>query len=154
KPSTTLSEGQRAKLVQTGLNERIPVSQGGLREISLRIDQVNEQIKQEIAADPNRPIDPNKAMQNLDAVRSRFANQVNRKADVAAIDAAGQEFVEGYPGPIPAFKAQLIKQGTYRALGDKAYGELKGASIEAQKALARGLKDELAEQFPELKSLN
>ena len=43
-----------------------------------------------------------------------------------------------------AADAQAMKQGTYRALGDKAYGELKGASIEAQKAQARGLKEELA----------
>jgi hypothetical protein len=47
-----------------------------------------------------------------------------------------------------------MKQGTYQALGSKAYGEVKGASIEAQKALARGLKEEIANQFPEIGNLN
>ena len=47
-----------------------------------------------------------------------------------------------------------MKQGTYRSLGNRAYGELKGATVESQKALARGLKEELANQYPELKDLN
>ena len=31
-------------------------------------------------------------------------------------------------------RAQSMKQGTYRSLGNKAFGELKGADMEAQKA--------------------
>lgn len=50
--------------------------------------------------------------------------------------------------------AQAMKVGTYRQLKGKAYGEMKTASIEAQKALARGLKEELVQQFPELSTLN
>ena len=39
--------------------------------------------------------------------------------------------------------AQSLKTGTHKALGSKAYGELKGATIEAEKALTRGLKEEI-----------
>lgn len=40
-------------------------------------------------------------------------------------------------------EAQSMKTGTYQSLKEKAYGELKGPEIEAQKALARGLKEEI-----------
>jgi hypothetical protein len=55
---------------------------------------------------------------------------------------------------IPIKTAQEMKQGTYRAIGSKPYGELKGAETEAQKALARGLKEEIAKMAPEVRHLN
>ncbi len=52
--------------------------------------------------------------------------------------------------PIPADIAQNLKRGTYRQLKNKNYGELKGAVIEAQKALASGLRKGLIDLFPEI----
>jgi hypothetical protein len=52
-----------------------------------------------------------------------------------------------------AADAQAMKQGTYRVLRGK-FGEQGSASVEAQKALARGLKEEIASQFPEIAKLN
>jgi hypothetical protein len=52
-----------------------------------------------------------------------------------------------------ASDAQTMKQGTYTVLKGK-YGEQGSASVEAQKALARGLKEEIATQFPEISGLN
>jgi len=46
-----------------------------------------------------------------------------------------------------------LKTGTYRQLAGK-YGELKSATIEAQKGLARGLKEEIAAEVPEVSALN
>jgi hypothetical protein len=104
------------------------------------------------------------ALRNLDSVRSKFANQVTPQPDLADINEVQKNFLNNPkvkpqgigpgPGSLPASEAQAMKSGTYRALGDKAYGEVKGASIEAQKALARGLKDEIAVQFPEINGLN
>jgi hypothetical protein len=42
-----------------------------------------------------------------------------------------------------------LKRGTYRALGEKTYGEMGSAATEAQKALARGLREEVAAKVPE-----
>jgi hypothetical protein len=53
-----------------------------------------------------------------------------------------------------AADAQAMKSGTYQQLSSKAYGELKSAQIESEKALARGIKEELDAQFPELQDLN
>lgn len=57
------------------------------------------------------------------------------------------------PDGIPVELAQEMKQGTYRVLKGK-YGEVGSASTEAQKALARGLKDEIARVVPEVSQLN
>jgi hypothetical protein len=55
--------------------------------------------------------------------------------------------------PMGAAAAQRMKQGTYQVLKGK-YGEQGSAAVEAQKALARGLKEEIANQFPEISGLN
>jgi hypothetical protein len=52
-----------------------------------------------------------------------------------------------------AADAQSMKQGTYNVLRGK-FGEQGSATVEAQKALARGLKEEIATQFPEISQLN
>jgi hypothetical protein len=166
KPSTTLSEAQRARMVQTGLENRIPVSKGGLETLSNRIDELNDAIKGEIAKDPNRPIDPNAVATRADQVKTRFANQVNAQPDLNAIEASKQQFLTeqgaqpatatspAQPAPpMGAAKAQAMKQGTYDVLRGK-YGEQGSATVEAQKALARGLKEEIATQFPEISNLN
>ena len=161
KPSTALSSAERANAVQTALQNNIPVSANGLEKINARIAGLNQAIKDQIAADPTRPISPGPAIQRLQQARARFANQVNPQSDLAAFDNAGDEFLDQLrsgPGKavrnLTADEAQAMKQGTYRALGNKSYGELKGATVEAQKALARGLKDEIATQFPEIGQLN
>jgi hypothetical protein len=83
-------------------------------------------------------------------VGQRFATQVNPEADLAAVQKAGEEFVRTQPKEIPALDAQAVKQGTYKQIGSKAYGELSSATKKSQKALARGIKEELADQFPEI----
>lgn len=164
KPSTTLSQADRGAMVKTGLQNSIPVSKGGLEKLGDLIDDLNSQIKDTIATDPNRPVSAVPAVRNLDSVRSRFANQVTPQPDMAEINQVESNFLNNpkvapqgvgpSPGSMPASSAQAMKSGTYTALGDKAYGELKGSNIEAQKALARGLKDEIAVQFPEIGGLN
>lgn len=98
-------------------------------------------------------IDPQDVVRRLDGMKQKFANQVNPEADLAAIDAAKQEFLKNNPNAIAAATAQDIKSGTYSQLRGK-YGELSSATNEAQKALARGIKEELETQFPEIKGLN
>lgn len=165
KPSTTLSQADRAAVVQTGLDKGIPVSKGGLEDIGNAIDSLNQQIKDKIAADPTRPIDPNAVASRADTAKAKFAQQVNAGGDLAAIDASKQQFLAeqgastppvGPQGPAPpmnAADAQAMKQGTYRVLSGK-FGEQGSAAVEAQKALARGLKEEIATQFPGISDLN
>ena len=166
KPSTTLTDAQRSNVVQTALQNEIPVSKAGLEKLGSLIDDLNDKIKGTIAQDPNRPIDPNAVSTRTDATKQRFSQQVNAQPDLSAIEASRQQFLreQGAPvdmqgnliGPAPsmgAANAQAMKTGTYRVLAGK-YGEQGSASVEAQKALARGLKEEIATQFPEINNLN
>jgi hypothetical protein len=154
KPSTTLSETERAAITKTGLREQIPVTKDGLDDLHDLISDLNTKIKAQIASDPSRPINKFSVASKLTDTANRFANQVSPTEDLESIGKVGNDFLNTAPNPIPAARAQAMKQGTYQALTDKAYGEVKGASIEAQKALARGLKEEIARIFPEISKLN
>ena len=166
KPSTVIPEAQRAGIVQSGLQNEIPVSKAGAEKLGDLIDDLNSKIKSTIASDPNRPIDPNIVAKAADVTKAKFTNQVNAQPDLDAIEAVKQQFLKEQGGtpatavspaqPAPTMgvaDAQAMKQGTYRVLAGK-YGEQGSASVEAQKALARGLKEEIANQFPEINGLN
>lgn len=161
KPSTVLPQAARDRAVATGLSQNIPISKAGLERLGEQIDEYNQQIANKInSAGPNRSIAPGKAVQNLAETRSKFASQVNPQGDLAAIDNSEQQFLDQFrsqPGGavrnMTAQEAQAMKQGTYRVLAGK-YGEQGSAAVEAQKALARGIKDEIARQFPEINTLN
>jgi hypothetical protein len=55
---------------------------------------------------------------------------------------------------VTAKGARDLTRGTYRNLGDKAYGELKGAQTEAHKSAARGGRAILNEAIPEVEPIN
>lgn len=183
KPSTVLPQAQRAAIVKTGLKNELPVSTAGFEKLGDLIDDYNQKIKATIDADPTRPIDPNAVATRADVAKAKFANQVNAQPDLNAIEASKQQFLAEQgakpgipsqptglldaqgkpimsaakpPTPAPdmnAADAQTMKQGTYSVLRGK-FGEQGSAAVEAQKALARGLKEEIANQFPEISNLN
>lgn len=158
-PSVSLPVRQTA--VQAGLDAGIPVSKAGMEKLGDLIDDANQKIADTLQNAPQtRTISPYSATKNLQDVRNKFATQVNPTSDVQAVGQSGQEFLDQFrsqPGGavrnLSPQEAQAIKQGTYRVLVGK-YGEQGSAAVEAQKALARGLKDEIANHFPEINNLN
>lgn len=154
KPSTVIPAAKRAQIVATGLQEGIPVSKAGAEKLQALIDDVNSQIGTTIATNPTAPIPRAAATRYIPDLKAKFSQQVSPTADLNAIDATVADFTASHPATLPAETAQLIKQGTYARIGDRAYGEVGTATTEAEKALARGLKDELVTAFPELKELN
>ena len=156
KPPLRMGPEGVANVVRTGLEQGIPVSEAGAVKLDGLIKDLQGKIKQQIGqgAAAGKTVDPGAVASRLDQARARFQNQVTPGSDLAAIDATKQEFLDSNKNPIPVDQAQAMKQGTYQQLKGKAYGELKSATIESQKALARGLKEELEAQFPEIKGLN
>jgi hypothetical protein len=79
--------------------------------------------------------------------------------DPAEAQAMGSTFYPNGQGstpitePMTLSEAQAIKWGTYGRLRGK-YGELGSAQIEGQKALARGLRQDIQSAFPQLQKLN
>ena len=154
KPSLRAGAPNPEALAQTGLENQIPVSAAGAEKISGLIDNLNDSIKNTIASDPTKTVNAFGIADRLKQTAAKFQNQVNPTADLNAIRESGADFLQNNPTDIPVQDAQALKTGTYQQLSSRAYGELGSATIEAQKALARGLKEELVTQFPEIAGLN
>lgn len=154
KPSLRAGAPDPAALAETGLENKIPVSAAGVEKISGLIDNLNDSVKNTIASEPGKTVNAFDVADRLNKTAQKFQTQVNPAADLNAIRESGAEFLQNQPTEIPATQAQALKTGTYQQLSDRAYGELGSATIEAQKALARGLKEELVKQFPEIADLN
>jgi len=155
-PPGSYSSAEVQSMVKTGLENKIPVSAEGAAKLSGLLKDLHGAVQEEIDAGAARGATVNKyaVASRLGKTSKQFATQVNPEADLDAVSESGNEFLRSQPNQIPASQAQKIKTGTYQQLGDKAYGELSSATIEAQKALARGIKEELETQFPEIKGLN
>jgi hypothetical protein len=155
-PPGSYSTAEVQSMVKTGLENKIPVSSEGIGKLTGLVKGLNDAVQSEIDAGSaaGKTINTMDVASRLGGTAKKFATQVNPEADLAAVQRAGEEFVRNQPANIPASQAQRLKTGTYQQLGSKAYGELGSATIEAQKALARGIKEELEAQFPEIKGLN
>lgn len=147
--------GEADAAIRTLLNEGINVTKGGAEKLQGRIDDLNSQIADSIK-NSTSTISKQNVAKYADEASNFFRNQVSPTSDLAAIDAVKNDFLV-HPAitgdNIPVQLAQQLKQGTYQAL-KKKYGQVAGASEEAQKSLARGLKDEIANAVPGVAELN
>jgi hypothetical protein len=154
KPPTTLEPGLRQRMLSTGLEQGLPVSEAGYEKLGGLLEDFQEDVRKVIATNPNAPVSTTAIARRTTPTLQAFATQVNPETDIATILGSRAEFLRNFPGQITAEEAQALKVGTYKALGKKAYGELQGAAIESQKALARGAREELETVFPEIGGLN
>jgi hypothetical protein len=150
-----LQSGDAAIAVRTLLDEGINPTMRGVEKIGTKIDDINDAISTTIGTS-NASISKQRVLDTLNDTRGRFANQVDPLPDLDAIQGVADRFnihpmISG--DEIPVQLAQDLKKGTYKALSGK-YGEVGSASTEAQKALARGLKEGIADKVPEVAGLN
>jgi len=145
------AETARQVLLAEGLNP----TRAGADALKSRIDDLNSDIKSRIASS-GATVDRQAVADALRDTEKFFTNQVSPTADLNAINSVRQDFM-AHPGiarnNIPVQLAQELKQGTYKVLGKK-YGQLGTAETEAQKGLARGLKEQIAQVVPEVGPLN
>lgn len=131
-----------SRLIDTADEHTINVSRGGFDKTDDIIEDLNDQIAAKIASS-TATVGRREVSQRLADVVKRYKDQVTPLSDLREIAAKGREFISTNQARIPVQKAQSMKQGTYRALRGK-WGEEKSAAVEAQKGLARGLKEEVA----------
>ncbi len=148
--------GDAAVAIDTMLEKGFNVSKGGVEKLRGEIDKLNTQISDKIA-NSTEVVDKAAAGRYLNDLMAKFKNQVNPDVDVAAIRKAWDEF-KNHPAwqgglDMAVQTAQAMKKGTYDQLRKK-YGQLGTADVESQKALARGLKDEISAKVPEVGPLN
>lgn len=143
--------GDAAKGVETMLQQGFNPTKGGVEAMRGKIAELGDQIS-EAVKNSTATINKNAVADRLSSAVERFKAQVNPSADLASIEKAWSEFL-AHPDltgktDMPVQLAQRLKQGTYESLGKKVYGEQSGATTEAQKQLARGLKEEISTAVP------
>ena len=144
---SSVKQGQVPPIVQTMFKEGVNVTPGGMSKLNSIIGATNDDIANAIGSlSPSASISPLGVAGRLSPLARRAAVQVNPADDLATISNVGQEFLAGNAAGLTPQAAQAMKTGTYKALGQKAYGEVKSVGIEAQKALARGLKEEIEKE--------
>jgi hypothetical protein len=150
-----LANGDAGVAVRTLLDYGINPTKAGIEKLRGLIDDLNTQVADKIA-NSTATIPKANVLQRLADVKTAFGNTVSPTSDLAAIDRVGDDFLAHplYPGPdLPVQAAQQLKQGTYKTLAKK-YGQVGAADVEAQKGLARGLKEEISNAVPEVAGLN
>lgn len=156
KPTIKQQASGSAEIAARQLLERdLSPNAKGVMAINARIAELQGEISSTIGGSKS-VISKQAVLDRLISVRDRFMKTANPESDVAAINAAAAGFAEHplIPGEtLPVQLAQDIKQGTYSELRKK-YGELGSAQTESQKALARGLKEEIAAVEPAVIPLN
>lgn len=158
KPSSRLTSRQRSEIILTGLREGVPISKKGLDMTDNLIDELNGQISAKIktAASNGDTIDLADVQSYTSSLRDWANHSLSPNFFLKQIDDIEADFMRhplAKDGRLPIDKAQKIKTTTYQILR-KSYGEMKNMEIEASKALARGLKDEIATKIPELAKIN
>jgi len=164
-----LKSGDAARAIDTMLKENISLSEKGVEKLRAEISKLNDEISSIIKNSP-ATVDKEKVAEYLNTLIDKLKKQVNPQKGLDAVKKSWNNFInhpdliktEQFPGGevtteirnIPVQQAQEMKQGTYRELGNEAYGESSTAEKEAQKTLARGLKEQIAEKVPEVVALN
>lgn len=155
KPSTTLSDIERAKILSTGLREGIPVNTAGAVKLGKELDELNTKIGHVIEQGKKGGdvVETATIVKYLNDVKKRVGQTINGKSRLDEIAVIEDNFLKQYGETIHTDIAQQIKKNTYQVLR-KSYGELKSTAIEAEKTMARGIKEELVKKYPELSDLN
>lgn len=125
------------------LNNRINPTKSGVEFIENDITKINKQVDNIINANRNKTIRKSHIFDNLDDARNKFVEQVDNVDDITAFDKVINNFKERFKGQtISVKRAHEIKKNTYQQI-NKKYGEMGTAQVEAQKQVARLLKEEI-----------
>jgi hypothetical protein len=146
--------GDAAVAVDTMLREGVNATPGGVAKMRAMVDDLNRKVSDTIL-NSTKAVDKKFVMDAVDDLMTKFRKQVAPQGDLAAIRNTLDDFLNhpDIQGRIPVQLAQELKQGTYRILSKK-YGQLGSAETEAQKAIARGLKEGVAAAEPIVAGLN
>lgn len=140
---TQHTSGAGENAVNYMLRNNLNATKGGVKYIEDDITKLNSQVDDIINATKGKTIRKNHIFKNLDDARNKFVQQVDNEADLKAFDAVINRFKDRFNNKTISVKeAHDLKKGTYARL-NKKYGELGSAEVEAQKTVARLLKEEV-----------
>lgn len=145
--------GDAEKIVQTLLNRGINVTEGGATKLRKMTDPLNQRVN-DIISKSTKSVTKTESGREIAKLLKKTRNQVNPDADLGVVSKSWKQFDRTNPSYFPIKKAQDLKQGTYQMLEKKAFDGLQNADVEAQKALARGLRSGVEKQEPGVIPLN
>jgi hypothetical protein len=142
------------------LKEGVNVTPGGMAKLSKEVGALSQQVDDIInaAEKSGARVSAISALKPWQAKLKEASAQINSKADVSATKAVLREFLDDPRVKdaisIPIKTAQEMKTATYKSLGNKAYGELGSANIEAQKSIVSGLRGGIEQAAPAVAAPN
>jgi len=162
KPSTTLKPKDRKALVETVLEEAIPLTSKGQEVARRRIDALGAKIDELIDASmtSGKLVPATTIFRHIKQLRQRMGPpKLEGKIDVAKIDKYVDkrldDLLENGPAVLNAQQLQDIKQDLYdKVKYNKKRGTAKQVKEETRKTIARGAKDAIAEIVPGVDELN
>jgi len=145
----------REQAVRTGIEGGYLPTEKGLAKLQRDIGGVNAEIARTIkdGANLGSVVDMNNVVTRIDQLKEFYKDYPRAKKYLEELDNIKNDVLGENPGTVSLDKAQRMKQRVY-AINRKHYGEMKSVEVEADKALARGLKEEIVNQFPVLGKLN
>ncbi|RLC13973.1 MAG: hypothetical protein DRI24_14530 [Deltaproteobacteria bacterium] len=155
--STTLSQADRGKLIDTALKEGILPSGKGVVKVQNRIDILNTQLD-DLVVNSGGKVPVNAIFQHLsDLRRTKGGVRLGSESDLAAIDKIAGQFHESLKGKkyVTPEELQFFKTQAYKDINWDAK-RMTGTPIkeETYKALARGAKDAIVKELPEAEAIN
>jgi len=144
KPSTSIPKAKADEIVQTGLNERVLLTQNADKLVHAKIDALDDALESSIQAaeDAGKTVKTSEMKPFLEDAKTFFGKQADVKEGEKAIkeiDDLYRNFVGKYGEQLPPTVAQQLKRNTM-TLVRKAYDKLTTASLEGQKNMAAGLR--------------
>lgn len=142
-------------LFNTALENNIQLTNGGQAKLRGLMSGVGENINNIIDTGnaAGDTVDAFSVANRVDELRPYYQNQVIPSHFTGKLDDVQVGFVAEHPTNIPVSTAQQMKKDIYHE-NRKKYGETRTVSDEAEKAIARGLKEEIENLYPEMKGLN
>ncbi len=157
-----MKSGKGDVAIKTLLDEGINPTRGGMDVLKGKIDGLTGQIDAVVLANGGKTIDKAAVAQRLQKVIDDI-ERTNPTPNAArrAVEDTYNEFIKNgiIPKNIPVQQAQELKKGIYRELGDRKYSGAPYSAADvidtrSKKAIAGGLREDLAKAIPEIDALN
>lgn len=151
-----LQTGKAARAAATMLEEDVNVTKAGVAKLKSKGEALNQEVTDMIANASGKTVDKGAVASRIQDVISRVErSQATPQDATAAAERVYNQFLANgiVPKDIPVKQAQELKQGIYKMLKEK-YGELGSETVESQKSIARGLKEEMEKAIPEIADKN
>ena len=146
----------RETATNTLLEEKIPISKGGLKKVRGIMDDLEDQMDAVVANSPNKDniIKTEDALGPVRELRDKLTNAVGGKKMASELDNIVNELKEDFGETMTVARMQEIKQATNAILKNKAYGSLQNVETETKKQIVRGMKDIIAKEVEGLQGVN